>query len=106
MVRCGCPDSIHERRSSIDESSFFFEKVQLHFQLANLLVEFILFSVGLLAYLVPAVAEDIGQTGQRQLLPATNLCRMDAEHLCDLGGRLACLDGLDGELGLYTGRMI
>ena len=53
--------SIHRRRSSIDEASSFFEKVQLHFQLADLLVELVLVGVGLLAHLLAAVAEDSGK---------------------------------------------
>jgi hypothetical protein len=31
-----------------------------------------------------------------------NLGRVDAEHLCDLGGRLVRLDGLDGDFGLQA----
>jgi hypothetical protein len=41
--------SIHCRLSSVDEASSFFEKVQLHFQLADLFVELVLFGIGLLA---------------------------------------------------------
>src|SRR5437588_3743607 len=103
MVRRRCCGSIHRRRSSIDEASSFFEKVQLHFQLADLLVELVLLGVGLLAHLLAAVAEDVWQAGQRLLLPASDLGRMDAEHLRDLGGRLVCLDGLDGYFGLQAG---
>ena len=62
--------SIHRRRSSIDEASSFFEKVQLHFQLTDLLVELVLICLGLLAHLFAAVAEDVRQTGQRLFLPA------------------------------------
>jgi hypothetical protein len=91
-VRCGCCGSIHRRRSSIDEASSFFEKVQLHFQLADLLVEFVLLGVGLLAHLLAAVAEDVWQAGQRLFLPPSDLGRVDAEHLRDLGGRLVRQD--------------
>ncbi|HVI78078.1 MAG TPA: hypothetical protein VM715_07920 [Candidatus Acidoferrum sp.] len=45
--------------SSVEEASSFFEKVQLHFQLADLLVELVLLSVGLLAHLLSTVAEDV-----------------------------------------------
>src|SRR5277367_2338330 len=95
--------SIHERLSSVDEASSFFEKVQLHFQLADLLVELVLVGVGLLAHLLAAVAKDVGQTGQRLFLPAPDLGPVDAKHLRDLGRRLVCLDGLDGYLGLQAG---
>jgi hypothetical protein len=91
------------RRYVIDEASSFFEKVQLHFQLADLLVEFVLLGVGLLAHLLSAVTEDIRQTSQRLFLPAADLGRVDAEHLRDLGGRLVRLDGLDGDFGLQAG---
>jgi hypothetical protein len=51
---------IHGRLSSVDEASSFFEKVQLHFQLADLLVELVLVGVGLLAHLLAAIAENVG----------------------------------------------
>src|SRR5215472_1412469 len=70
--------------------------------MANLLVEFVLLGVGLLAHLLSAVTEDVRQTGQRLFLPATKLGRVDAEHLRDLGGRLVRLDGLDGDFSLQA----
>ena len=103
MLRRGWAGSIHGRLSSVDEASSFLEKVQLHFQLADLLVELVLIGVGLLAHLLAAVAEDIGQTGQRLFLPASDLGRMDPEHLRDLGRPLVPLDGLHGHLGLQAG---
>jgi hypothetical protein len=42
--------SIHCRLSSVDEASSFFEKVQLHFQLADLFVKLVFLGVGLLAH--------------------------------------------------------
>src|ERR1700730_10050568 len=103
MLSRGCCGSIHGRLSSVDEASSFFEKVQLHFQLSDLLVEFVLLSVGLLAHLFSAVAENVGQSGERLFLPASDLRRMDTEHLCDLGRRLVRLDRFDGNLGLQAG---
>src|SRR4051812_12388363 len=103
MLRCGFLGSIHERRSSADEASSFFEKVQLHFQLADLLVELVLFGIGLLTHLLAAIAKNIGQTRQRLFLPATDLGRVDTETLCDLGRRLVRLDGLHGHSGLQAG---
>src|SRR5438309_5117589 len=87
MVRLGCAGSIHGRLS-IEEASSFFEKVQLHFQLADLLIQFVPFRVGLLADLLAAIAENIRQTGQSLFLPASNLRWMDTEHLRDLVCRL------------------
>ena len=63
-------------------------------------VELGLLGVSLLAHLVAADAEDIGQTGQPLLFPALDMGWMDAEHLGDLGGRLVRLDGLHGDSGL------
>src|SRR5215471_9024493 len=103
MLRCGWSGSIHGRLSSVDEASSFFEKVQLHFQLADLLVELVLLGIRLLAYLLAAVAEDVGQAGQGLFLPASDLGRVDPEHLRDLGCGLMCLDGLYGHLGLQAG---
>src|SRR5579863_10040615 len=102
MLRRGWAASIHARLSSVDEASSFFEKVQLHFQLADLFVEFVFLGIGLLADLLAAVAEDVGQASQRLFLPAPDLGRVDAEHLRDLGRRLVRLDGLHGHLGLQA----
>src|SRR5579863_6687498 len=103
MVRRPCVGSIHLRRTSIDEASSFFEKVQLHFELADLLVELVLLGVGLLAHLFAAVSEDVRQAGQRLFFPAAHLSRVDPKHLRDLGGRLVRLDGLDSDFGLQAG---
>jgi hypothetical protein len=90
--------SIHCCLSSVDEASSFFEKVQLHFQLADLFVELILFGVGLLAYLLATVAEEVGQTGQRLFLPAPtwvgwtpNICAICAAVLRALMASTATL---------------
>jgi len=83
--------------------ALFLEKVQLHFQLADLLVELVLLRVGLLAHLLAAIAEEIRQTGQGLFLPASDLGRVDPEHLRDLRRRLVRLDGLHGHLGLQAG---
>jgi hypothetical protein len=91
MVRLGCAGSIHGRLS-IEEASSFFEKVQFHFQLANLLIQFVLLCVGLLADRLAAIAEDIRQTRQGLLLPTPHLRWVDTEHLCNLGRRLVRTD--------------
>ena len=90
---------MHRRRFSSDKSSSFFEKVQLHFELADLLVELVLLGVGLPAHLLTAVAKNVRQAGQRLFLPAADLGWMDAKHLGDLGGCLVALDGLNGHFG-------
>jgi hypothetical protein len=73
--------------------------------LANLFVELVLFGVGLLALVLPAIAEDLRQAGQTLLLPPGDLRRVDPEHLRDSGRCLVRLDGLDGDLGLQAGRV-
>ena len=57
------------------------------------------------AHLLTTVAEHVGQTVQSLFLPASDLGRVDAEHLCDLGSRLVRLDGLNGHFGLQAGWM-
>jgi len=74
--------------------------------LADLFVELVLFGVGLLAHLFATVAEDVRQAGQRLLLPSTDLRRVDAEDLRNLGGCLVRLDGLHSNFGLQAGRVI
>ncbi len=49
--------------------------------MTDLLVQFILFGVELLAHLLTAIAENIGQSLQRLLLPATDLGRMNGDSL-------------------------
>src|SRR3954452_12381861 len=105
MVRLGCAGSIHGRLS-IEEASSFFEKVQLHFQLANLFIEVVLLALGLLPHLLAAVAEDNGQTGHRLFLSTPDLRWMDTEHLGDLRRRSLLLDSLHGYLRLQAGPMI
>ena len=62
MVKRGWVGSIHGRRSSIEQASSFFEKVQLDFHLADLFEQFILLGVELLARTFAAVGEDVHQT--------------------------------------------
>jgi len=83
-----CRGSIHTRRSSGEESSSFFEKVQLHFELANLFVQFVLLGLDLLLLPFVALAEHLRQAGQSLFLPTADLRRMDTERLRDLRRRL------------------
>ena len=93
-------------RLSIEEASSFFEKVQLHFQLANLLIQFVLLGVGLLADLLAAIAENIGQTSRGFFLPTPNLRWMDTKHLRSLGHRLMRLDRFHRHFRLQARRVI
>jgi hypothetical protein len=97
MLRRVWAGSIHGRFFSVDEASSFFEKVQLHFQLADLFVEFVLLGVGLLADLLAAVAEDVGQASACFFQPPTwvgwtpNICAIWAAVLCALMASTATL---------------
>src|SRR5579884_169602 len=97
--------SMHRRRSSAEPSSFF-EKVQLDFQLPDLLVQLSLLLVGLLAHLFAAVGEHVGQALDRLAFPKADLGRVDAKGLGDLRGGFLAFDRLDGHLGLQARRMI
>jgi hypothetical protein len=88
------------------EASSFFEKVQLHLELADLLVELVFLGVGLLAHLLASVAEYVGQPRQRLFLPAADLGGMHAEHLGDLRGGRVSLDGFHRHFRFQAGRVI
>ena len=86
------------RLSSAEEASSFFEKVQLHFQLADLLVQLVLLGIRLLADLLAAVAEDVGQARQGLFLPpptwvgwTPNICAICVAVLCALMASTATL---------------
>ena len=55
-----CFGSIHSRRSSGEQASSFFEKVPLHFQLADLFVELVLLGFEVLKLPLLAFAENLG----------------------------------------------
>src|SRR5664279_482234 len=98
--------SIHCLRSSTEQASSFFEKVQLHFQLPDLLIQFGLFRVGLLAHLLPAIAKHVRQSRHRLALPKPDLRRMHPISLRNLRRRLVPPDRLNGHLRLQARRMI
>src|ERR1022692_563436 len=106
MVKRACCGSIHRRRSSSDKVSSFFLKSPTPPSVGRSVCRAVLFGLGLLAHLLATVAEDVGQTGQRQLLPSTDLRRVNAEDLRDLSGCLVRLDGLHSNFGLQAGRVI
>src|ERR1039457_6532382 len=106
MVKRACCGSIHRRRSSSDKVSSFFLKSPTPPSVGRSVCRAVLFGLGLLAHLLATVAEDVGQTGQRQLLPSTDLRRGNAEDLRDLSGCLVRLDGLHSNFGLQAGRVI
>ena len=98
-----CFGSIHVRWSSSEQASSFFEKVQLHFELADLLVELVLLGFDLLELAVVPVAEDLGQAGHDLFLPTADLGRVHAECLRDLGRGLVPLEGSMATLAFRLG---
>ena len=82
----------------------FFEPLQLHLQLADLLEQLCLFGLPfllVLAFLVPG--EQFAGTVQQLTLPLARLDRADGVVSGDLLDRLAATDRLHGDSGLELG---
>ena len=80
--------------------SLFFKPIQLNLELANLLIQAILFLLILSFTLLLSTAESIARAIQQQLLPAVNLARRDVELRRQLIDCLVAFDRLDSDLGL------
>jgi hypothetical protein len=102
-VKWGCCGSIHRRRWSSDKASSFSEKVQLHFELAHLLVEFVLSRRRLAGASVRGRCRIRPANRPAPVSSSHQLASGEHEHLRDLGGCLVALDGLDGHFGLQAG---
>ena len=81
----------------------FFEKVQFDFQLANLAIQFIFFSVGLRARGFVAVGEQRRQMVERLLLPFAHQIGVNTERLGDLSRGLLTLQRFHATLALRLG---
>ena len=96
-----------------DESHFrstvagnpFSQPFDLHVEPSNLLVQFGLDGLSLLALAAPAIAEDGLDAVEELLLPLTDLDGVDLVRLRGLGDGLGLLGGLQGDLGLEGGQM-
>src|SRR5512145_456775 len=76
ILSCGCAGSIHSRFASGGKSSFFFQPVQLHLELPDLLVELRLERLLVLLPLRPARGEKLWHLLLQAMFPMRNLRRM------------------------------
>src|SRR5712692_11922769 len=100
MLIWECSGSIKGRLSSMDPFHFFFEPLQFHSQLADLLIQ-----TGcqrFLCFLLPTLptGKHLWKLIQELLLPLGDLRGMHAILCCQLIGCLLSLDCLQGYLGL------
>src|SRR5215211_2787905 len=84
MLICACPASISWRLLSTEQSSFFFQPVQLYFELPDLLVEFVLHFCFRSLRSFAAIAKRLLQMLECLLLPLPNLIGMHAVVRRDL----------------------
>src|SRR5215213_7001100 len=84
MLICACPASISWRLLSTEQSSFFFQPVQLYFELPDLLVEFVLQLCFRSLRSFAAIAKRLLQMLECLLLPLPNLVGMHAVVRRDL----------------------
>src|SRR2546430_1558846 len=76
MLICGCSGSINSRLALGGESSFFFQPVQLHLELSNLLVELGVERLVVVLSLCPSCRENVGHVLLQAMFPMGNLRRM------------------------------
>src|SRR4051794_12393870 len=76
MLNCGCPGSIRLRFTSTEQSSFFFQPVELHLELTDLLVEFALQVCVCSLLPLPTIRKCLSQVVQSLLLPLRHLRRV------------------------------
>src|SRR5215471_14065199 len=76
MLIWTCAGSINARFASGDKSSFFFQPVQLHLELSNLLVELGLECFVVALPLLTAYRENLGHLLLEAMFPMRNLGRM------------------------------
>src|SRR5215217_2534132 len=84
MLICPCPASISWRLLSTEQSSFFFQPVQLYFELPDLLVEFVLQFCFRSLRSFAAIAKRFPQMLECLFLPLPNLGGMHAVVRGDL----------------------
>ena len=83
----------------------FFQPLDLHVEPADLLVEFGLEGLPVVAVAAAAIAEEGLDAVEELLLPLTDLDGVDLVRLGEFGDGLGLLGGLQGDLGLEGGRM-
>src|ERR1700744_257582 len=105
MLNCSLFGSTRSRLRSTEAGNAFFQELDLHVEPADLLVEFGLDGIPLLAPAPPAVAEERLDAVEELLLPLADLDGVDLIRLGEFGDGLGLLGGLQGNLGLEGGRM-
>src|SRR5258706_6132159 len=100
MLRSGCANSTRGRRSSVEQTSFFFEPVQFHLQPTDVLVERVPVGVLVPPFSRPPIHEQFRQLFQRRLPPLGDLHRVHLELRSQLAQRLFPADRLNRHLRL------
>src|SRR5919202_6177093 len=96
----GCAGSIRPRVVASEQSSLFFEPVQLDLQLADLLGQGRLQALALVLRWRRAGRKELGETLQRRLFPLGDHMGMDPKLGRQLIDRQVALDGLQSHPGL------
>src|ERR1700693_824580 len=100
MLSCRCSGSTRLRFTSTEQASFFFQPVQLHFELTDLLIELILqLRICLLAPF-PTIRKGVPQVVQSLFLPLRNLRWMYLVVRGDLVDRAYSLNRFQRHLAL------
>src|SRR6185437_14194426 len=94
-----------ERLRSTAAGNAFFQPLDLHVEPADLLVEFCLVGLLVLAFAAAAVAKERLGAVEKLLLPLTDLHGVDLIRLGEFGDGPGLLGGLQGDLGLEGGCM-
>src|SRR5215813_5790856 len=102
MLICACPASISWRLLSTEQSSFFFQPVQLHFELPDLLVEFVLQFCFRALRSFASIAKRFPQMLECLFLPLPNLGGMHAIVGGDLIGTAHTLDRFQRHFALES----
>src|SRR5512135_3603854 len=105
MLKCVLLISTSARFRSTAAGNPFFQPFDLHVEPADLLVQFGLEGLSLLALAPPTVAEDGLDAVEELFLPLTDLDGVDLVRLREFGNGLGLLGGLQGDPGLEGGRM-
>src|SRR5579885_3483337 len=95
MLKSGFANSTSGRRSSVEQTSFFFEPVQFHLQPTDLLVKRVPIGVLIPPFSRPPIHEQFRQLLQRRLPPLGDLHRVHFELRSQLAQRLLPADRLN-----------
>jgi len=102
MERWGWEGAIKDRRSVADLSwsNFFFQPVELDFELADLPVQFLNQLIFSFERVSRAVGEGGGESGERLLFPDAGLRRVNTVLGANGGDRVGFLDEFPSDVGL------